>query len=142
MRGALRETGRRSGQDKLSISDHSKTLTEEARHDGLVRSANCDPHSDRRGPDGVLLASRTSLKPASFVMLAGSEWQLLSEVTMSERNVLLIAHRCRPEQAVEFFPPPGAIVVRRVNTLSFGCCPSMTLFLNTASKMKQTGMSA
>ena len=82
------------------------------------------------------------MKPASFVMLAGSEWQLLSEVTMSERNVLLIAHRCRPEQAVEFFPPPGAIVVRRVNTLSFGCCPSMTLFLNTASKTKQTGMSA
>jgi hypothetical protein len=31
----------------------------------------------------------------------------LSEGYMSERNVLLIAHRYRPEQAVEFFPASG-----------------------------------
>ena len=38
----------------------------------------------------------------------GSDRQLLlSEVRMSERNVLVFVHRYRAEQAVEFIPGPG-----------------------------------
>jgi hypothetical protein len=61
---------------------------------------------------------------------------------MSKRNVLVSAHIYRVEQAVEFFPAPGSIAARRVNTLSFGGCPSTALFLSTESKTRQTGTSA
>ena len=61
-RGALSETGRRSRRNKLPISDHQEVRTEEARNEGLVRSANRHSHIDRREPGGVRLPERLALK--------------------------------------------------------------------------------
>src|SRR5260370_16010628 len=82
MRGALRETGRRSGRNRPLISDLRKILAKDAHDEGLVRSANCDSCADRHEPGGVRLASSISLKISEL----RDEWRFLAGQTFALPN--------------------------------------------------------
>ena len=55
------QSERRSRRNKLPVSDHQEIRTEESRNEGLVRSANRHPHTDRRELGGVRLTERLAL---------------------------------------------------------------------------------
>jgi hypothetical protein len=74
----LRATGRKGGRKKGPTLAHQAILTEEARYEALVRSADCHSYPDRREPDGVRLAPCIPLKSASLIMADDSDEQRLA----------------------------------------------------------------
>ena len=74
----MRATGRKGGRKKRPTLAHPAILTEEARYEELVRSADCHPYPDRRELGGVRLAPRIPLKLASPTMAGDSDEQRLA----------------------------------------------------------------
>ena len=74
----MRATGRKGGRKKRPTLAHQAILTEEARYEELVRSADCHSHPDRRESGGVRLAPRIPLKSTSPMMAEDSDEQLLA----------------------------------------------------------------
>ena len=74
----MRATGRKGGRKKRPTLAPPAILTEEARYEELVRSADCHPYPDRREPGGVRLAPRIPLKLACLIMADDPDEQLLA----------------------------------------------------------------